>query len=41
MHYAKVTGIIRASVLDEVEKRLIKEGAPGLSVTKVKGRGEL
>lgn len=41
MHYAKVTGIIRASVLDSVEKRLIKEGVPGLSVTKVKGCGEL
>lgn len=41
MHYAKVTGIISASVLDKVEKRLIREGAPGLSVTKVKGCGEL
>lgn len=41
MHYAKVTGIIRSSVLDEVEKRLINEGASGMSVTKVKGCGEL
>lgn len=41
MDYVKVTGIIRASVLDKVEKRLIREGCPGLSVTKVKGCGEL
>lgn len=41
MRYAKVTGIIRSSVLDEVEKRLINEGASGMSVTKVKGCGEL
>lgn len=41
MNYAKITGIIRASVLDKIEKRLIREGSPGLSVTKVKGCGEL
>ena len=41
MNYAKVTEIIRASVLEKLEKRLIKEGVPGLSVTKVKGCGEL
>lgn len=41
MHFAKITGIIRAPVLDKVEKRLFREGSPGLSVTKVKGCGEL
>ncbi len=41
MNYAKVTGIIRASVLDKIEKRLIRESSPGLSVTEVKGWGEL
>ena len=41
MDYAKVTGIIRAVVLDKVEKRLLREGVAGMSVTKVEGCGEL
>lgn len=40
MEYSKITGIIRAEVIDAVEKRLIREGAPGMSITKVKGCGE-
>lgn len=40
MEYSKITGIIRAEAVEAVEKRLIREGAPGMSITKVKGCGE-
>jgi len=39
-NFAKVTGIVRADVLEAVERRLQDLRAPGLSVTRVKGYGE-
>ncbi len=38
--FRKVTAIVRASVLERVERRLHDQCVPGLSVTKVKGYGE-
>lgn len=40
MEYSKITGIIRAETVESVERRLVREGAPGMSITKVKGFGE-
>lgn len=40
MAYCKVTAIIRSDALDKVERRLQEVGAPGISVTQVKGYGE-
>lgn len=41
MSYAKVTAIVRARLLTRIEERMIAEGAPGMSVTEVRGCGEL
>jgi len=38
--YRKVTAIIPALSLDEVEKELMALGVPGMSVTKVHGYGD-
>lgn len=38
--FAKLTAIIRASALERVEQRLQELGAPGLTVSRVKGYGE-
>ena len=38
--FTKVTGIVRADVLERVERPLQELQVPGLSVTKVKGYGE-
>lgn len=38
--FRKVTAIVRASLLERVERRLQELRVPGLSVTKVKGYGE-
>jgi nitrogen regulatory protein P-II 1 len=40
MNYCKVVAIVRRSVLPTVEKRLIQEQVPGITVTPVKGYGE-
>ena len=39
--YCKVTAIVRAVTLDDVVRQLKKIGVPGITVTKVKGYGEL
>lgn len=41
MQYAKVTAIVRAERLRELEERMIAEGAEGMSVTEIRGCGEL
>jgi len=41
MDYRKVTAIIQLSKLEMVEKRLQQISVPGMSVTKVKGYGEV
>jgi nitrogen regulatory protein P-II 1 len=40
LEFRKVTAIVRAEVLERVERRLQELGVPGLSVTRVKGYGE-
>jgi len=40
MDYRKVTAIIRADVLEKVERKLQAIAVTGISVTKVKGYGE-
>lgn len=41
MNYAKVTAIVRAEKLERIEARVTAEGACGMSVTEVRGCGEL
>lgn len=40
MNFRKVTAIIPALSLEEVEKELVAMGVPGMSVTKVHGYGD-
>ena len=40
MRFARITAIVRSSVLEEVEKALHDAGVPGMSVSHVKGYGE-
>lgn len=40
MKYGKITAIVRKETLENVEKKLQEMGAPGVSITKVKGYGE-
>ncbi|WP_297528734.1 P-II family nitrogen regulator [Thiohalobacter sp.] len=41
MNYAKVTAIVRSEKLERIEERVTAEGARGMSVTEVRGCGEL
>ena len=41
MSYAKVTAIVRAERLERIEQRVTAEGVSGMSVTEVRGCGEL
>jgi len=41
MQWRKITAIVRRTALEPVEQRLRELGVPGLSVTTVKGYGEL
>ncbi|MEC9341031.1 MAG: P-II family nitrogen regulator [Pseudomonadota bacterium] len=41
MDYRKVTAIVRQEKLAAVERALHQRGVPGISVTKVKGYGDL
>lgn len=41
MKYAKVTAVVRAELLTPIEQRMVSEGVSGMSVTEVRGFGEL